>query len=193
MQNMLKQKIIEYIERELTDKRKNHIYAVAEEAVKLSEHYSEDPEKAELAALFHDIFRGKPQAVLDDYIRKFDLDESYIGNSNLSHSKIAAEIMKNDFGINDKDILNAVSYHTTGRAGMSRLEKIIYIADAIEPGRRYPGVESLRSLAYKDLDMACLESVNRTIDYIQNKGLSLDIDTIKARDYLLENERRENE
>ena len=94
--------------------------------------------------------------------------------------------MERDYGITDRDIINAVSYHTTGRAGMSLLEKIIYIADAIEPGRNYPGVEDVRVLAWQDLDRACLLSLERTIDFVRGQGNFLDSDTLEARDYLLE-------
>jgi len=193
MQKTLKDKIKEYIETELTDKRKKHTYAVAKEAVKLARRFGADTERAEIAALFHDMFRGKPAEILDNYILKFNIDRTYLGNANLSHSKIAAAVMKSDYGIEDRDIINAVAYHTTGRAGMSELEKIIFLADAIEPGRKYPGVEYLRILSYENLDKACLLSLNRTIEYIIGKGLDLDIDTLKARDYLLEKERREHE
>ena len=107
-------------------------------------------------------------------------------NANLSHSKVAAEIMKRDYGIEDEDMINAVSFHTTGRAGMSRLEKIIFLADAIEPGRNYPSVEETRRLAYIDLDKACISSLERTVEYIRGKGEYLDPDTVNALNYLKE-------
>ena len=84
------------------------------------------------------------------------------------------------YGIVDEDILNAVSYHTTGRAGMSKLEKIIFLADAIEPGRNYPTVEEIRKLAYIDLNKACISSLERTVEYIKGIGEYLDPDTINA-------------
>ncbi|MPN28243.1 hypothetical protein SDC9_175684 [bioreactor metagenome] len=86
----------------------------------------------------------------------------------------------------DNDILNAVSYHTTGRSNMSQLEKIIYLADAIEPNREYPGVDELRKAAFVNLDEACILSLSRTIDYVKSQNLFLDEDTIEARDYLKE-------
>ena len=92
--------------------------------------------------------------------------------------------MERDFGIRDRDIINAVSYHTTGRAGMSLLEKVIFIADAIEPGRDYPGVDDLRRLAYVDLDKACLLSLTRTAEFVREQGIYLDDDTLAAKEYL---------
>ncbi|MGN0659821.1 MAG: bis(5'-nucleosyl)-tetraphosphatase (symmetrical) YqeK [Emergencia sp.] len=154
--------------------------------MKLAEKYGADVEKAETAALFHDMFRGVPEDALNYYVKHLDLDRKYMNNCNLAHGKIAAVIMKRDYGIEDEDILNAVSYHTTGRPGMSLLEKIIYIADAIEPARNYPGVASLREAAWRDLDEACLLSLTRTIDYVTGQGNYLDTDTLDARDYFIQ-------
>ncbi len=188
-----KNRLIEYIENQMTEKRRNHTYAVAEEAKKLARRYGEDLERAELAALFHDLFRGVTEKALNGYVRQLGLPSSYLNNANLAHSKIAAYLMERDYKIEDRDMINAVSFHTTGRANMSRLEKIIYLADAIEPGRAYPGIEELRELAYEDLDRACLKSLEHSIDYVTCRGLYLDQDTVKARDYLIDTiERRES-
>ena len=88
--------------------------------------------------------------------------------------------MENEYHIEDEDILNAVKFHTTGRAGMSLLEKIIYIADAIEPNRNYPGVEQLRKVAETDLDEACLLSLTNTIHFVNSEKKYLDEDTVLA-------------
>lgn len=172
-----------YIEKNFSEKRKVHTEGVRKTAVMLAKKYGADPEKAELAALFHDMYRGVSEDVLNYYVKHLDLDKKYLNNCNLAHGKIAAIIMKRDYGIEDEDIINAVSYHTTGRPGMTLLEKIIYIADAIEPNRNYPGVESLREAAERDLDEACLLSLTRTIEYVQGQGNYLDNDTLLARDY----------
>lgn len=182
----IRSKIIEYIEHNLKEKRLKHTYSVAEEAVRLAEKYGEDCERAEFAALFHDMFRSTPVTVLNMYVRHLGLPDRLMDNANLSHSKVAAEIMKRDYGIEDEDMINAVSFHTTGRAGMSRLEKIIFLADAIEPGRNYPSVEETRRLAYIDLDKACISSLERTVEYIRGKGEYLDPDTVNALNYLKE-------
>lgn len=174
-----------YIEKNLSDKRRAHVYGVVETAVALAQKYGCDKKKAETAALFHDMFRSTPKEVLNMYVRQFNLDTVYMNNANLSHGPIAAAVMRSDYGIDDEDLLNAVRYHTTGREGMSLLEKILYIADAIEPGRNYPSVDELRKLAEISLDQACLASMERSIKYIRERGLFLHEDTIKARDYLL--------
>lgn len=192
MENSSKEKIKEYIENSMTEKRRRHTYAVAQEASALARRYGEDPEKAELAALFHDMFRDVPDGILDGYVRACGLDPAYLGNSSLSHGKIAAWFMEREYGIKDPDLINAVAYHTTGRAGMSRLEKILYLADAIEPERNYPGVAELRKLAYENLNQACIRSMERAVEYIENRGFCLDRDTIRAKQQLSEEERREH-
>lgn len=173
-----------YIEKNFSEKRKIHTEGVRKTAIRLAEKYGADPKKAEVAALFHDMYRGVPVNALNYYVKHLGLDRRYMDNCNLAHGKIAAIIMKRDYGIEDSDILNAVSFHTTGRAGMSLLEKIIYIADAIEPSRRYPGVDELREAAEKDLDLACLLSLEHTIEYVKSQGSFLDEDTLRARDDL---------
>ncbi|MCI6820315.1 MAG: bis(5'-nucleosyl)-tetraphosphatase (symmetrical) YqeK [Clostridiales bacterium] len=183
----IKARILEFIRKNLTEKRLKHTYAVAETAVELAEKYGADKCRAALAALFHDMCRSFSTDVSDMYVRQLGLPDVYAGKKNLAHSKIAAELMRRDFGITDRELLDAVSYHTTGRAGMTLLEKIIFIADAVEPGRDYPGVEEIRELAYHDLDRACIRSLEGTVEHIRRQGRYLDPDTSKARDYLKEN------
>ena len=176
----IKNEIIKYIELNLTQKRLRHTYSVASEAVKLAERYGCDTKKAELAAFCHDMFRSKPAGDLDMYVKELGLPQKLLENVNLSHGKVAAEMMKRRYHIDDKDMINAVAFHTTGRKGMSVLEKIIFLADAIEPGRNYPGVEEMRKTAYTDLDKACIMSLERTVQYVRDRGEYLDPDTEDA-------------
>lgn len=178
-----------YIKAHLSEKRKVHTYGVLDTALKLSSIYGCDSSKVEVAALCHDLFRGIPKDELNKYVKDYGLSNIFIDNPNLAHGKIAAIAIQDEFDIHDKDIINAVSYHTTGRAGMSLLEKIIYIADAIEPNRDYPEVETLRKLAFRNLDEAVLYSLEHTIDYVKSQGNFLDQDTLAARDCLLQKEK----
>lgn len=193
MDNSIKKDIKTYLDNSLTKERKRHTYSVAREACLLSLHYGEDPERAELAALFHDAYRDESKEVLDSYIKAWHLDPAYLGNVNLSHGKIAATAMKRYYGIEDKDLINAVAFHTTGRPDMSLLEKIIYIADAIEPDRCYPRVHELRKLAYQDIDKACILALENSIKYIESRKLNPAFDTIEAKRIFLEEERRKHE
>jgi len=176
--------IDEYIKNNFSEKRKIHTHGVIETSGKMARLYGADLQNAETAAKFHDMFRGKDVKELDSYITELGLPSKYLGNANLSHGKIAAEVMKRDWGIKDEDVINAVKNHTTGRQGMSLLEKIIFVADAIEPSRDYPGVDKLRELAFKDLDSACLMSLDATIDHLNRSGIDLDDDTMQAADWL---------
>lgn len=176
-------KIKAHIENNFSEKRKVHTYGVVKTAIELAKQYGCDVYKAELAALFHDLYRSIPVNVLNYHVKHLELDKKYMDNPNLSHGKIAAEMIQRDYGITDQDVINAVSYHTTGRPNMSLLEKIIYIADAIEPNRNYPGVKELREVVKEDLDKACYLSLSRTIDYVTSEGNYLDEDTLHAKEY----------
>lgn len=180
--------IYEYIEKFSSEYRKNHIDGVLTTADYLAELYGADRNKTKIAALCHDLYRGIKDDALNIYVKQLGLPKKYLDNANLAHAKIAAEMIKRDFGIEDEDILNAVRYHTTGRAGMSTLEKVIFLADSIEPGRNYPGVEEIRHVAENDLDRACLMCLERTIDYINAKGYFLDSDTLDAKEWFLKKE-----
>ena len=180
--------ICEYIEKNFSEKRKIHTEGVRQTAMKLAEKFGEGSpelvEKAELAALYHDMYRGVPVDVLNYYVKHLNLDEKrYKDNANLAHGKIAAFVIQRDFDEKDQDIINAVSYHTTGRPEMSLLEKIIYIADAVEPNRSYPGVQNLRQTLEYDLDKAVLQSLTNTINYVRSEKKFLDEDTVLAKEY----------
>ena len=189
----IKKKISDYIEKNLSEKKRIHTEGVRKTAVMLAEKYGEDVDKAEVAALCHDMYRGINIDLLNDYVNQLGLDKKYLDNPNLAHGKIAAVMIKKEYGIDDQDIINAVSFHTTGRAGMSELEKIIYLADAIEPGRDYPSVNQLREAVDRGLDEALIMSLERTIEYVRQQGHFLDEDTLKARDYYLKEEKPINE
>ncbi len=173
-----------FIKANLKESRLIHTYGVRDTAVHLAKLYGADPEKAELAALYHDSYRWLKGDEMNACIKKLGLPMRYIDNPSLAHSKIAAIMIQRDFGETDPDIINAVCFHTTGRENMSLLEKIVYLADAIEPNRDYPAVEEIRSLAEKDLDAACLMSMKNTENYVLSTGAEMDSDTTAAIKYL---------
>ncbi len=179
------QKLRRRVEEQLTEKRMKHTLGVVSEAVSLARQYGADVKKAELAALSHDMARCKSASELEEYIQRFGLDSRYSGCIDLAHSKIAAKLLEKEWGVEDEDVLNAVAWHTTGRPGMSLLEKIIYLADVIEPGRNHPGVERLREVAYRDLDEACAAAMEQTIEYLKQRDCKIEDSTIRARDALL--------
>lgn len=169
----------------MSDKRKRHTNNVISVSEELAYIYKADKDKACFAARCHDFFRGKNNSELNELIQEYNLPDRYIDNPNLAHGKLAAAFLKR-IGIDDEEVLNAVSYHTTGRAGMTLLEKIVFIADAIEPDRDYPGVDLIRRIAFEDIDKACLLSLKGTIKHLIDGGMELetiDRDTIEAAEY----------
>ncbi|OPJ63773.1 bis(5'-nucleosyl)-tetraphosphatase (symmetrical) YqeK [Clostridium oryzae] len=181
--------IIAFLKTNLTEKRFKHVIGVRNTAVKLAQVHGEDEKKAAYAALIHDCAKNmdkdKLKKIIEDAGMVLDEVECYAPQ--LLHSKAGAVIAKDKMGISDKDILNSVIYHTTGRANMSRLEKIIYLADYIEPSRDFLGVDKVRSSAFVDLDGTLLLSIDNSIKYILDKGQLLHIDTIRARNWLILN------
>lgn len=187
--NKLNYKDIEYkLEEMLPERRLKHSMNVSQCAVKLSEIYSYDMEKAKLAGLIHDCAKYFNDDQVEDSIKKFniELDSLEENNISLSHSVIGSYVIQETFNIKDEDIINAVRYHTTGRENMSILEKIIYMADLIEEGRKFPLVDKLRELAYNgSLDEALLLSFNNTIKFVMDNNQLIHPRTVSARNYIL--------
>ncbi len=181
-----------YIEKELnklfenlSSKKKEHVEAVLQMANQLADIYGEDKEKIKIAVMVHDAFKELTDEELNEYVKKFNLDEYYLNNKNLSHGKVASKYLEKELQIKDKEILDAVSYHTTGRANMSMIEKIVYIADAVEHTRRFPGVSKMRSMALIDIDDACIMCMDNMISYLNARDLFVDKDTLEARNFLV--------
>ena len=137
---------------ELSEKRRLHTLGVRDTAVALALKYGADPSKAEIAALAHDLYRGLRGEELNKTVKELGLSDKYLDNPNLAHGKIAASMLRSRYGVDDEEILNAVSFHTTGRKDMGTLEKVVFLADAIEPGRDYPGVEAVREASEVSLE-----------------------------------------
>jgi len=115
-----------------------------------------------------------------DYERRYKINDSYLGNDNLSHGKVAAKILEKQVMLN-REIVDAVSFHTTAREGMSLMEKIVFLADAIEENRTYDGVDEIRDLAFENIDAACLKVLENTVQHLADKGIKkIDRDSIKA-------------
>ena len=125
----------EFMKTNLKPARYTHSLGVEKMARELAEIYGADSEKAAFAGRYHDIAKCFTPDVMNKYVRDFGLDEMYIDNNPLAHSKVAACILENEFGVKDEEVLDAVRSHTTGRGNMSLLEEIVYVSDAIEENR----------------------------------------------------------
>lgn len=183
MDKEFRQKLDDYVKVRLTEKRYAHTQGVVETAVGLARQYGIDEDKADMAALFHDACKNLDIEEMNMLVEYYEIGDVYIDKPQLAHSKLAAAILKDKFGVEDEDVLNAVSFHTTGREGMSLLEKIIYVADATEPNRTYKDAKRLNRLAYSDLDMACYEVAKYSLEILDNSGKYIDQDTVRAFKY----------
>lgn len=162
------------------DYRYSHSVNVAEEAVELAKLYGCDTEKAFVAGILHDVTKEIPkneqlQIMTDGGII---LDSVQKNSTKLWHSISGSVYIRDVLGINDEDIINAVRYHTTGRAGMSLLEKIIYIADYTAEGRSYPGVDTMREKSRESLEEAMIFSCQFTLQSLSQKGLAIHPDQL---------------
>lgn len=159
--------ILKEIRPRMTEKRFVHTIGVADTAMKLAEKYGEDPVKAELAGLLHDVCKYSNREWMAEQIQTHQLNPLLLHyHHELWHGPVGSLVARFEFKVDDSDVLNAIMYHTTGRVGMSRLEKIIYIADMIEPSRDFPKVDKLRQMANEDLDRAMQFGIRHTVQYL---------------------------
>lgn len=159
--------------------RYEHSLNVSERAAFLAERYGADAEKARFAGLVHDICKGLPNEEQLAVIERggIVLDGDTVKSPALWHSIAGALYIQTELGVTDGDIINAVRYHTTGRAGMSLLEKVVYIADLTSADRSYPDAAYVRRLAEIDLDMCIAFSCRWIIADVTSRGLPAGRDT----------------
>ncbi len=168
----------------LDPKRVAHVLGCEEEAVALSGRWGADEDDARCAAILHDLTKKlslEEQLILcEKYGIMVDIVESR--EVKLLHSITGAAMAEHEFGM-PREVCQAIRWHTTGKAGMSLLEKIIYISDYIEPTRAFDGVGKLRTLAYSDLDSAMLEGLEMTVAEISERGKTPHQNTLSAIEY----------
>jgi predicted HD superfamily hydrolase involved in NAD metabolism len=167
-----------------------HVERVAAEADRLAAGFKElGREQVELAAWGHDIARALSLRELLARARRFDLEVSSVEEEApiLLHGPVGAEILRQEYGIDDPEVLAAARFHSTGRAGMSLLEKVIFVADKIEPGkvRAKPALARVRELADRDLDAAILEYLDQMLETARQEGWPLHPQAVAARNELL--------
>ena len=181
-------KIQEKLKKVQNERRYEHTLGVAYTATCLAYRYGEDPEKARLAGLLHDCAKHLSGEKALEMCAKYDLPVNNIEKNNpfLLHGKVGALIAQKKFNVDDEDILNAITYHTTGRPGMSLLEKIIYVSDYIEPNRDFASnLDTVRNLAFENLDMALMKILEDILKHLLDKNLPTDPMTQKTFDYYI--------
>ena len=171
----------------LSPHRLSHTLSVAETAVQLAARFGENPCQAHLAGMLHDCAKGLDAPTLQQLIRSSGIstDELELSMPALLHAPAGAALARSQYHVTDAAVLSAIRWHTTGRKNMTKLEKIIYLADMIEPERAdFPGLSEIRALALTDLDGAVSMAAARSAAYVAERGKKLHPRTMElARDY----------
>ena len=180
---------LEEIKKRLNPDRLYHSLNVADEAKKLAKHYGADEQKAFTAGLLHDILKNTPDSELLQYFERngIMLTETERASRKTWHAMAGADFLRRELHVTDEDILSAVRWHTTGRAGMTLLDKVLFIADFISADRDYPGVERMREKAYVSLEDAMLEGLQFTINELVENAWPVHEDSIRAYNELVIN------
>ncbi|WP_099361984.1 bis(5'-nucleosyl)-tetraphosphatase (symmetrical) YqeK [Fredinandcohnia onubensis] len=190
---MERDRALELVKEQLTEHRYQHTLGVMETAIELAKRYDADVKKAEMAAIFHDYakFRSKEemkQVIIDQHMPT----DLLIHNTELWHAPVGAYLVKIEVGIQDEEILDAIRFHTSGRERMTLLEKVIFVADYIEPGRHFTGVDEVREVAKQDLDTALIYSLRNTIMFLAKKNQAIYPDTLQTYNALILNKKGES-
>jgi len=173
--NIQRHEIINLLTARLDDKRLRHSLAAEKEAIRLAAHHGADWQKASLAALLHDICRCDSVQWQQNYLRerRVKLSKEWRRDPQLWHGPCAAEYIRRELDVTDREVIRAVRWHTTGYPGMSGLDKIVFLADKIEPTRNYKGVVALRKAAYQCLDTAMLLALGYGLAKLSKMGQPL--------------------
>ncbi len=184
---MIEQWMHDKLKKDIGEARYNHSIGVMNTSIELAKLYGHSLEEAKLAGFLHDCGKLNDKINLLKTAKEFDiiLDNVMLNNIELIHGPLGEQIAIKEYNVTNKNVLNAIRYHTTGRENMSLLEKIVYIADIIEPGRSFEGVDRIRQLAYEDIDKCLLYALDRTIVFVIKRGKLIHLDTIKARNQLI--------
>jgi len=170
----------------LSIERYIHTMGVVKAAEKLAKRYKADVAKAQYAALLHDCAKDYPPDMKRRFCREYHVpvDDIMLGTIDLTHAFLGAEVAKREYLVDDEEILDAIRYHTTGRPNMALLEKIIFIADYIEEGRKkFDTLDKARELAFEDIDKAMAFILKSTIEYVKERKRPLHPLSVEAYKY----------
>jgi len=180
------EKLREATRQQMPEKRWKHTLGVVESAIQLAERFDGDSRKAELAALLHDYSKAWAIDRMEAVIREQKLPQVLLlYDKELWHAHVGAWAVEAEHGIADEEVLDAIRYHTSGRENMTKLDKIVCLADYIEPGRDYPGVNKIRDLAKDNLEEALVAAFDSTIELLMERGKRIFPLTVLARNDLI--------
>lgn len=186
-QTWSQKKVEKYLKEHLKPERYRHVMGVKKAAKALGEKYGYDKSSCVMAALYHDIMKEEDQKTLEAFILRHGETPGESSHSwKTMHAQAGAIFAKEIAGVMDENILNAIRYHTTGRRHMGLLEKIIYMADYIEEGRSFEGVDRVRRLANKDLDLAMLKALDLSLVHLIKRGSYIMPHSLETRNDFLE-------
>ncbi|HEM6219743.1 TPA: bis(5'-nucleosyl)-tetraphosphatase (symmetrical) YqeK [Streptococcus suis] len=176
-----RQALLEKIRVAMKPARFQHVLGVEQAALVLADQYGCDPKKASLAALLHDYAKEVEDQVFLDLIAKYDLDKDLLNwDNNIWHGVVGAYKIAEDFGLEDEEIFQAIQRHTIGAGQMTLLDKVLYVADYIEPNRDFPGVDEARRIAKESLDKAVAYETAQTISYLAKKRIPIYPQTLET-------------
>ena len=158
----------------LSEKRYQHTLNVKKMAVKLARRYGVQEEKAALAALLHDAAKEIPKEEMKALMAQYPQYAEGGESRPVWHGVCAAILARTEWGVTDEAVLSAIACHTAGKPGMTKLDKVVYLADMTSKERDWPGVNKLRKLEMKDLDAAMLAALKQTNDFVLSQGKPLD-------------------
>lgn len=179
-------KIRKSMKKNLDAKRFEHTLGVEYISAALAMRYNADIKNAQLAGLLHDCAKcltdGKRLSICEKH--NISINEVERRNPYLLHAKVGSFLAMEEYKVYDPDVINAILNHTTGRPGMSLLEKIVFVADYIEPGRKQaPNLKQIREMAFVDLDKALIMILGDTLAYLKSTGGETDPMTEKTYEY----------
>ncbi len=171
----MRDEVLKYLKANLKHKRVEHSLGVEQAARELALRFGCDEEKAALAGLVHDCAKNLPMDLMVRYAVEagFPAEGTGAVGAGILHAPAGVIVAERELGISDPEVLSAICWHTVPRPDMSRLDKIVSLADIIEPGRDFDGVERIRSAARRDLDEAFRLSLARVMRHVLDEGLFL--------------------
>lgn len=180
--------VLPALRKELNTRRYIHSLGTMALAVLLAPRFGADTEKAALSGILHDCAKCLPKEMLLSMAKEYGWDtgegDKYLP---ILHGEAGAVLARTQYGVNDGEVLSAIASHVTGKPRMSPLQKTVYLADLIEPGRQYSGVEDIRRLARRDIAEAMIQGTEKVIEHVKNKqGMTMHPASIEMLKWLKE-------
>ncbi|MCQ4086212.1 bis(5'-nucleosyl)-tetraphosphatase (symmetrical) YqeK [Saccharibacillus sp. JS10] len=178
--------LIKHVSSQMPEKRWRHTLGVMQSAIELAQRYGADPVRAELAAIIHDVAKYWPVQRQASVIAENQLNVDLLNyDAPMWHSEVGAYVAEYEYGIEDREVIDAIRYHTSGRENMTLLDKIVCLADYIEPGRDFPGVDLIREKAKLSLEEGLIAGFDSTLRILVERNQQIFPTTVLARNDLL--------